>query len=291
MEPLNRSAVRAFLSALVPRDVPGVALLAGTAELFVPRTAPIPWDALEEAAGRGEQIRVRLAVPAGSAGIPQTACVWVHLPHTGATLQGVADRLNPALPAAIVAAGDCITAYWRIHPCGSEEASDLMAALASVLAGSPGYPEETHQVPGSTEALWVCSPPVVWIPQALLAATGCSLAAHRQQPDEEARSASKEPETIEDPLWEEVSAAVSRADQDRLAAALLSAVMENSENAEEAARALGVQAIAAVGARPRVLRDGAWFRVSVRKVELVLVPDPDGPGGEPHVQAEDLADV
>lgn len=297
MEQLNRSAVRAFLSVLVPREAPGVVLLAGTGELFVPRTAPIPWDALEEAAGRGHKVLARLAVPTRPQAAAQTACVWAHLPHAWPTLQAAADALMPALPAALVAEEDCITAYWRVHPADSQEASELMAAVASVLGASPGYPEQTCQVPTSGEALWVCSPPVVWTPQALLAAAGCSLAASRQRrnsspaPRAGEPAAGEEAEPTEEPLWEEASAAVSRADQDRLAAALLSAVVESSQDPEEATRALGVQAVALTGTTPRVLRHGAWFRVRVRRVELALAPDPGGPGGEPHVQAEDLADV
>ena len=294
MEQLNRTVVRAFLSALVPRESPGVMLLAGTAELFVPRTAPIPWSALEEAVGRGEQVRVRFAVPAEPAGVIQAACVWVHLPRAGAKLQEVADALTPALPAALVAAEDCITAYWRVYPAQDAEASRLMAAIASVLGGSPGYPEETCPVPSSLEDLWVHSPPVIWTPEALLAAASCSGAAQKQRdlagPQPLADTNVGE-EVQTEPLWEEASRALSMADQDRLVACLLAALLEGSRDAEEAVRTLGVQAVATVGARPRVLRGGEWFGVALRKIELALVPDADGPSGEPQVQVEDVPDV
>jgi hypothetical protein len=72
--------------------------------------------------------------------------------------------------------------------------------------------------------------------------------------------------------WEEAASVLASAGQDGLARALLDAALGSAGDVERALAMLGLEAAAEVGGVPMVLRDGRWYRIAVRSVELALAP-------------------
>lgn len=303
MVAVDRPSVRTLLAILVPREARGAALLVGRQELDLERTTPLPWDRIEGASSRGEAIMVR-PVPLPHPGSePQAFSVWVHVPRTDKSAEQVAASFLPALPAAVVAGDHEATVYWRIHPTHLPEASALMEAIADAVEGVPGYPEEFCALAVRQDQVWVSSPATIWNAEALLSAIeSASMARKLGRETTQTQDRSEAPDY--DPGleaarqngwvdWEEASVAISIADQDTVARALMDSVMSGVPDVETALRTLGIDSAASVGGRFQVLRDGTWYRVVVRRVELALSPvaSSDGLLDEVQVQRHDGPNV
>jgi len=298
VELLDRTTVRTFLATIAPREVRGVRLLVGGEELLCERTAPLPWQALEEAVSRGDAIRVR-PVPDPQPGLePRALSVWVHLPAGGRTPAAVASSLFPAVPALVCADGPSATVYWRIQPTPPEEAGAIMDALAALLEAAPGYPDELCTVPLTPDRLWADLPPTVWSHRTLLACAESVRARSAHQVRQQTQPAEQPPATPPpgDPWpegwtpWEEAGKAAVDL-EDRTACAILQALLEG-EDVEAALQRLGIEAVGEVGGAFRVLRGGRWHRAVLRSVEIALAPETsDGVSHKAQVQGDHPVDV
>ena len=266
MGAVDRDAVRAFLSLMVPREAPGIVLVLGSSEEPCPRNAPLPWESIERAASEGVRVLWK-PLPPGQEEKAQWVALRLDGPHSGP--HEAALSLMPALPAAVVTGPDCTEVHWRMHSLPPDEAAMLSEDLATLLGGVPLGSGQPRLLPLTWAQLWSDTPPVVWTPAALASAAAAAgrIAKSRQE------DRRPPPDTM---LWEEACRALEALPQPAIAGAVVEALLGVS-GAEEMLERLGVETVASIGGRLMALRDGKWLEVRIEPPRLLLAECPGQP--------------